>query len=398
MRPVLPILMAASTLALLSACEGDPFWQDWSRTEFGTEYEVRQESDGGPWVLIVKRPVDEERDSVIAELGPFPAEPPVLVEVLPEISLGRPERDSLRFVLESTEGEGTDSPVCVIRIVDADGTLLGEHRKAGECDRVRVDDEAGEKLVFVDPGGEGSPGWVLIDFWTGALLGESTGTTLPEGQEVIHVQGVGDHVLVVLRFRDAADIRIQIFGPGGGLLHAFDIPGDFRDAVDDGIDTKAITTERDGDVHNDLVNVVSGDVVRVAGLAQNPLTGEHQDLQYHRVGDEDRFVETVYDPGRNETTVRILDGSGRIVATRVWTGEFRAARSAGERKVFVVERPPLIDVFVVDLGPGDEIRSETVRGSWAPSLDRPFVVGPDGVAEVPVENDGQSSVIRVPVR
>ena len=387
-------LAAPLALLILGSCGDEPFWRDWElrESQFGT-YEVRQQGEGGQWVLVVKRRLDDDRDSVITQAGPWPAEPPVLVEVLPEITPERPARDSLRFVLESTEGADTDQPVCVIRIVHQDGRVLGEHRRPGRCDRAQVTADRGQKLVFVEVGSGQPPGWVLIDFWSGAKLAESTSTP-PPNQEVIHVQRLGDHVLVVLRFRDASDIRIQLFGPGGQLLHVFDIPGTFQEAVDNGIDVKAITTVADGTVYNDLVNVVTGDRVRVTGVAQNPLVGQHRKLQHHRLGDQDRFLETVYDPGRNETTVRVLDGAGRIVATRIWPGEFVTARATAQRKVFVVQRPPLLDVFVVDLTTGAEVRSVTSRAAYDPS--RPLEIGPDGVASVPVTVDGTASVVAVP--
>jgi len=376
---------------VLGGCDLD--WTDWGITEskFGV-YEIRQDGENGPWILLIKRRVADDRDSIIGESGPWPGPPPALAEDLPEVTPEHPARDSVRFVLENTEGAGTDRPVCVIRIVHPDGRVLGEHRRPGRCDRVEVTADRGQKLIFVSENRELPLTWVLINFWTGAKLAEATGT-MPPNQEVVHVQQLGNHLLVVLRFRDASDIRVQLFGSGGQLVHVFDIPGTFEEAVDNGIDIKAITTTLDGVVYNDIVNVLTGDRTRVVGVAQNPLQGEHRELQHHRIDGQDRFLETVYDQGRNETTVRVLDGAGRLIATRVWPGEFVAAHAQGGRKVFLTERPPMLEFFVVDLATGAEVRSASHRAVYDPS--RPWVWDPTGVT-VPVTVDGNPAAVSIP--
>lgn len=257
-----------------------------------------------------------------------------------------------RMVVVTEEGEAPNTTT-VIRTFRENGTLAETVRKAGDFNTATRNPANAEKLFTTLVGAEQH--WVVVDLIDGGKARESR-IGLGRDDVLVDVETVGEHMVVIQRWRGGIWIRIRVFGPDGSLLHALDMPGLFRGGLDNGRNLKAIVTEHEGTVYQDLVEVSTGRLGAplVGGLPQNGLTGQHRHLQHDTVGGEDRFVEVVYDPGRKETTIRVLDGRGRILGTHVHTGDFEGAVAAGGRKVVAVERDGQTDAATIDLASGNQ--------------------------------------------
>lgn len=255
-----------------------------------------------------------------------------------------------RLVVIAEEGTPPDVTTAVHTYNEA-GSLDETVRKPGAFNTATRNPATNEKLVTTLVGA--NQHWVVVDLFDGAKARESR-TALGRDDVLVDVETVGEHTVVIQRWRGGIWIRIRVFGPDGSLLHALDMPGLFRGGLDNGRNLKAIVTEHEGTVYQDLVEVGAGSLGKpfVAGLPQNGLTGRHRHLQHDTVGGEDRFVEIVYDPGRKETTIRVLDGQGRILGTHVQAGDFETAVAAGGRKVVAVARRGQTDAATIDLASG----------------------------------------------
>lgn len=257
-----------------------------------------------------------------------------------------------RMVVVAEEGTPPNVTTAIHSFNEA-GSLDETVRKPGAFNTATRNPANNEKLITTLAGSDQH--WVVVDLFDGGKQRESR-TALGRDDVLVDVETVGEHTVVIQRWRGGIWIRIRVFGPDGSLLHAIDMPGLFRGGLDNGRNLKAIVTEHEGAVYQDLVEVVTGSLGKpfVAGLPQNGLTGRHRHLQHDTVGGEDRFVEIVYDPGRKETTVRVLDGQGRILGTHVQVGDFKGAVAAGGRKVVAIERPGQTDAATIDLASGNQ--------------------------------------------
>lgn len=372
-RPLRAVLLAA-ILALLSACQDAGAPPDGMELPAPLSFEQNpvvakdcREGDGTG--IIVMREGGKNRLHLVVDLAAgtsgAPIQPPPMLAARPvgeafegkvvhcqldTVETGSGPRKRLVVVAE----EGTPPNVTtVIHTFDEQGTLAATVRKPGAFNTATRNPAGAEKLFTTLVGSDQH--WVVVDLTDGGKERESR-TALGRDDVLVDVETVGEHTVVIQRWRGGIWIRIRVFGPDGSLLHALDMPGLFRGGVDNGRNLKAIVTEHRGTVYQDLVEVVTGASANplVAGLPQNGIIGRHMHLQYDRVGGEDRFVEIVHDPGRRETTVRILDGRGRILATHVHTGMFKRAVSAGGRKVVAIERPGQTDAATIDLATGKQ--------------------------------------------
>ncbi|MBT5414468.1 MAG: hypothetical protein HOH66_00985 [Rhodospirillaceae bacterium] len=384
MNRSLHTVLLAAILALLSAC------QDADAPPDGMELPAPLSFDENPVVakdcregdgtgIVVMREGDKNRLYLVVDLAAgtsgAPIQPPPMLVARPvgeafegkvvhcqldTVETGNGPRKRLVVVAE----EGTPPNVTTaIHTFDEQGALAATVRKPGAFNTATRNPANSEKL-FTTLVGTGQH-WVVVDLTDGGKQRESR-TGLGRDDVLVDVETVGEHTVVIQRWRGGIWIRIRVFGPDGTLLHALDMPGLFRGGLDNGRNLKAIVTEHEGTVYQDLVEVVTGTWSKpfVGGLPQNGLTGTHRHLQHDTVGGEDRFVEIVYDPGRKETTVRILDGQGRIRGTHVHAGDFKGAVAAGGRKVVAIERPGQTDAATIDLASGNQCAIFGLPGAY----------------------------------
>jgi hypothetical protein len=249
-------------------------------------------------------------------------------------------RERVRYVVV-TEEPGSGGPVCVIRVFDGDGQLIATTRQEGAFVKTVANDITGEKAVLTRQAG--GQAFVLLDFVTGEVR-VASGFALDADDDIQDVNAVGGLIVVFDTLGDRTRVRVRIFGPEGPPpRHVIEIPGTIaeRGTLTNRASVKSVVTVFEEKVYNDLIEVITGrrlGPIDAQGLAQNPITGVFADHQFHRVRDQDSFLVAVYNAGRDETEVRILDAAGRIVATVVLEGDFRSADVRDGQKIFVSRR------------------------------------------------------------
>jgi|GEM_PF-6302353 len=238
----------------------------------------------------------------------------------------------------------------IIRVFNGVGELILTKRKAGTFKGFTLNEDTGEKVIIVEEAGQIQ--WVLIDYTTGTVLIDSR-FGLAIDTPVVSVELVGNSVVVIQRWRNGGWIRVRVFGLDGQLQHVYDIPGEYVTSTTNGTNIKALVFQDGDKVYQDLLKITDGTRLSgVTGLPQNGIKGTHLHLQYDKVGNEERFVEVVKDPDRNEVVVRILNGQGQLISTQVLPGEFKRVIKHNGRKVFIMKRPGDFDFITINLTSG----------------------------------------------
>jgi hypothetical protein len=372
-RHCLPVVGVILGL-LCSACppNGRPEWRDWQVIHrIPADGEVRRDPETGRWVIVFT--AGEETAA-----GPFPAAAPAPADV-EKLDLTPEQADRLpddpdaegllmryRLVVESIEFDG-ERRFCVVRVFAENGRPLGEYRRPGRCIGHIISTDQGTKTILGSDEEERRFA-VEIDYVTGTKVGDGS-FDLEDVLAIKSAEVVGGKLVVAVKFRDSTDIRVHVYGPDGRLEHVFTMPGDYAGSVHNARDLKAFATTLNGKTFTDLVNVVTFDGIPVGavGVVRNGLTGAHRRLQYHRIGDQDRFVQVVFDAARMETTVQLINAAGRPVATHVLPGDpVRSAvmGAAADRKVFITSDQARTHAAVIDLGTGRQVSAGTFAGDF----------------------------------
>ncbi len=256
------------------------------------------------------------------------------------------DKESKRVVVVTEEGVPPNLFI-VIRIFDGNGKLIRMQRKTGKFKRAIFNEDTGEKTFLVES--EGILQWIVLDIQDGSIVTDSR-FGLQLDLPVVSIERVGNHVVVIQRWRNGGWIRVQIYSTDGQLQNVFDIPGSYVTSTTNGLDVKAIVFQDRDTVYQDMLKIetgTGGTVVR--GLPQNGLAGKHQHLQYDKVSGKQRFVEVVYFKARDETTIRILDENGNLVNTIVAKGKYRHHLKHRNKKIFIIERDGFTDAYVINL-------------------------------------------------
>jgi hypothetical protein len=265
--------------------------------------------------------------------------------------LDEQRRQRFRYVVV-TEEQIESGPVCVIRVFDGDGQLISSTRKEGAFVKPFANDATGEKTVITRRAGQSV---LLVDVVTGEVRASSD-FILGDGDDIQDINAVAGQIVVFDQLMMPPRVIVRIFGPEGAPpRHVIEIPGMLVKgaSIHDAGTVKSVVTELDGQVYNDLIEVLTGrrlTAINAQGLAQNPIRGKFADNQFHQPEGQSRFAISVYNAERDETEVRILDGMGRIVGTALLPGKFANAEIRDGRKRFV-SRPKdgPAQVTVVDL-------------------------------------------------
>jgi hypothetical protein len=273
--------------------------------------------------------------------------------------LDEQRRQRFRYVVV-TEEQTDSGPVCVIRVFDGDGRLISSTRKEGAFVKAVANDATGEKAVLTRQAAGQSV--LLIDVVTGESK-VSSDSILGRNDDIQDLNAVSGFIIVFEQLMMPPRVIVRIFGPEGAPpRHVIEIPGMLVKgaSIHDAGTIKSVVTELDGQVYNDLIEVLTGrrlTPLDAQGLAQNPIRGTFADNQFHQPEGQSRFVISVYNADRDETEVRILDGAGRIVRTVLLPGKFARAEVRDGRKEFI-SRPKdgPAQVTVIDLLTGLTIR------------------------------------------
>lgn len=283
--------------------------------------------------------------------------PELLAERLRRLDEQRRQR--FRYVVV-TEEQSASGPVCVIRVFDGDGQLISSTRKDGAFVKAFANDAAGDKTAITRQAGGQSV--LLIDVVTGEI-GASSDFILGAGDDIQDLNSVAGLIVVFEQLMMPPRVIVRIFGPEGAPpRHVMQIPGMLVKgaSIHDAGTIKSVVTEFEGQVYNDLIEVLTGTRLTPSdaqGLAQNPIRGTFADNQFHQLEAQSRFVISVYNAERDESEVRILDGTGRIVGTLLLPGKFSHAEVRDGKKEFV-SRPKAgsAQVTLVDLLTGLTVR------------------------------------------
>lgn len=336
---------------------------------FEPEITVRSQLFPGTFVEceMPEIPSDRLPDALLQFIPfPMPADDAALREYRRRVDL---QCQTNRKIVVTQEGTGNQA-VTVIRVYDGLGNLLTMQpiRKDGEFKKAIYNESTGEKTVVVEK--DGMIHWTVFDVLTGNVIVTST-FGLQTTIEIVDIELVGGNILILEKWRGGIEARVRIFPTGGTEpIATLFIPGEFVTAADNGSNTKAVVTEKDGTVMQDLVTLTTTPP-STKGLAQNGIGGTHQHLQHDASLGRDRFVEVVYNQGRDQTTVRILDGAtGTIIVTHIFNGKYRHVRKVAgtdmvaPRKVFIIERQGETDAHVVDLNTGRKLPVKTLPGKF----------------------------------
>ena len=316
-------------------------------------------------IEVLDVPEDRVPSEVLRPLpAPIPPSTTYTDEMLREIERRAAEEreKAKRYVVENEETiDGVR--YTVIRIFDGNGKLIAKHRKAGRWTKGLPNETTGEKTVVTD--NEDSLQWIVFDYVTGRLIVESR-FGLAKLDDIVDIETAGGNIIVITKIRNGSWIRVRVFGADGTLQHTIDLPGEYKKSITNGANVKALIGEHNGITYQDLVMIASGTVAGVAtgatGHADNGLKGQCMDIEFYKKDPVQRFIIAVYNPDRDETTVRIMDENGTLVSTQILKGKFIRARVIRERKVFLTDWKGDTETTVIDPVGGRITHVETVRG------------------------------------
>ena len=193
-------------------------------------------------------------------------------------------------------------------------TELSRQTHPGKYESAITNSDAFEKTFLF-----GDHGWLLINLADGTAKSRSN-QHAPSG--LVSVEVVGGLVVIIEKWNQETEIRLRVFNTDGTIVATVVMPGDYVTSTTDGARIKAIVTRHNGRIFQDLVQVTTGN--KLTQQPGNGMAGTHTHLQYDAV-DGGRFVEIVYNSGRNETEVRIMHANGSVLSTNVLPGEFKRA-------------------------------------------------------------------------
>ena len=290
-----------------------------------------------------------------------------------------------RWIVVTVSGSGQNEQTTIIVLGPSPQppglTELSRQTHRGKYESAITNSDAFEKTFLF-----GDHGWLLIDLTDGSAKSHSN---QPAPSGLVSVEVVGGLVVIIEKWNQETEIRLRVFNANGAIIATVVMPGDYVTSTTDGARIKAIVTRHNGRIFQDLVQVTTGNT-----LTQQPgngMAGTHAHLQYDAV-DGGRFVEIVYNSGRNETEVRIMHANGAVLSTNVLPGAFKRAVVAtvgtGQHKVIATEINGGTAATAIDLRSG---RQGSI--TQAPGAFRELTVGTGGVM---LKAGGQSLPVTVP--
>ncbi len=372
MKWVCFVLLSIAVILFIPQCK---LWEDWTVLTEGVWYQIRYDTRSNQWIFLKKRETHELPAEFELEIGPFDGAPPVDVENFLWLDdqlvgiFGTEESKAYKWTLVTYHPRvinGSDH--CEVKIFNFAGVLTGSYTLNGTCGSFILNERDHTKLIFYDR--ESGRGWILIDYLTGKKLGESNGS-LPPGvdpQGIKEMEILNEKILIVEQRPNLT--RISLYSLAGVFLTEFIIPGEFTDAIHNGLNKKLFVTQSNNGTFGDLVTLTNPSIQNVGGSmnARNPIPGVNADLQYHKIDQKDRWVHAAYSAGTNSTTIRIIDENGIVLRVHVYTGRIRSKEVMGlakDRKVWALDRANNTDIAVVNLLTGDLVRFQTIPGAFS---------------------------------
>lgn len=239
------------------------------------------------------------------------------------------------YVLVSQESENGVDYVRV-RVFDFSGKLLLDYRRRGRFVELKTQAGATAKCLRIEDGLTSYQEWIVID-WARQIACTLPAHEVPDPDLIVEMEKVGEFFIIVERWRGNTWVRLRIRDAQGREIHVVELPGEFVRGADDERRTKIIVSTFRDAVYFELILPETGARITPAdslGSAHNHIPGKLVHLQVDQLEPTSRFVLVVFDPQRGQSTVAIVDASGRVLTYHVSAGNFLSARVNGEIKEF----------------------------------------------------------------
>jgi hypothetical protein len=218
--------------------------------------------------------------------------------------------------------------VQVFGFVGGKFTLIEEYTVPPlNCDGFAVDTVNNRKYIMASDNDSSTV--FALDIVTGDSL-YVIKDTLIEDLEI-----VGGRVIITIQKNDTCFIKVF---NNGQLENEIKLPGDLKEAKDDGELRKIVVTEVGADTRSMVI------VIEDQGPSFGPVSPSHGnlvDLQLHKINNQTIFVVTTYDPLADATHITLLGQNGQLLRRHDIDGRLhRAVRESGaDKKVFLTTDP-----------------------------------------------------------
>jgi hypothetical protein len=242
--------------------------------------------------------------------------------------------------------------------------------KRGEFRGARTNADRNEAAILYSRGANDRA--VLIDLSAPREVDDTPLSVTPE--DLRDLEFVGGWRVEITSRAGRPGVVLRATGPRGEGLE-FALPGEFAAATHGG-GAKTVVTTQAGAVHHHVVPIPAGPTGSHPASSNAGLAGAHKRLDYQEVAGQGRFVEVVHDASRGQSTVRILDIGGTVVATLPYAGEFRRAVSIRvattlngrpallPRRALAFTGDGITDVVVIDLLNGRQVSGARANGGF----------------------------------
>jgi len=349
-------------------------WKDWKVVGNENDYQIREDPGGNKWMYFRKRRSATKVNDFQYQAGPFDGFAPRFVNPFnwtgPYLDSVFGNKDSLQYlktILLCNQRIEENKNFCDIRILNDHGEVLRQYTMDGICRQPRIKTRDRHALIFA--GNDAGQRWLLLDYLTGKPAGPGI-MELPVSiteSSIRELEFIHEKIIITEQLNN--QVALNLFDSIGHPLVNFNIPGEFKASVHNGIDKKLVVTQHETGTFADLVLLNSLKLKSIGSIGElrQGLAGISTEVQYHKAGGKDRWVYAAFQHNADQQNISILAEEGNLLKTQVVNGQIKATQIMGnpsDRMVWALDRIENIDMIVIDLSNGQLVNTLSMPGKY----------------------------------